>query len=196
MSTVINANRLEYYQQLRNTNCQLNITNWLVWFVDLVKKSQSKSLESVEFILQKSKFWAEFAEVKLNARQEKVMKKIFSVGADGFVRDGLSNEKYRAITGASSATATRDLKALVNNGLLRLTGEGKRGLRYFVNFPQQRDLFKPVENTKIIDNAALNKLLRKITRNIEYFRGEDNTELRALLNEYSLLADGNPKAQQ
>ena len=78
-----------------------------------------------------------------------------------------SINEYRAITGASSATATRDLKALVNNGLLRLTGEGKRGLRYFVNFPQQRDLFKPEENTNFSDNAALNKLLRKITRNID-----------------------------
>lgn len=188
MSSMINTNRMDYYQQLRNTNASLQINEWIAWFVELVRTSQDKSLESVEFVLQKSKFWAEYAEVKLNQRQEKVMKKIFTVGADGFVRDGLTNEKYRAITGAPPATATRDLKSLVDNGLLYSSGEGKRGLRYFVNFPQDNNLFVGKENDPLVDDISLSKILKKIERNIEYFRGEKNSGLTKLIDEYRALS--------
>lgn len=195
MSTVINANRADYYQQLRNTNSTLQIDEWVVWFVELVRIAQVKSLESVEFVLKKTKFWAAYGDVKLNGRQQKVMQKIFSVGADGFVRDGMTNEKYRAITGAPIATATRDLKSLVDHGLLYASGEGKRGLRYFVNFPKNRELFAPKASKVIIDDVALQKVLKKIARNIEYFRGEKNLGLTALLDEYFALAQGDEEAQ-
>lgn len=196
MSTVIDANRMEYYQQLRNTNTSLQINEWITWFVELVKISQEKSLESVEFVLQKSKFWAAFGDVKLNERQNKVIKKIFSIGADGFVRDGLTNEKYRAITGAPPATATRDLKSLVEKGLLCLSGEGKRGLRYFVNFPKEKSLFEPHSTEAIIDDIALAKLLKKIERNLMYFRGEKNLGLTKLLDEYAALSSEDKSAKQ
>lgn len=195
MSTVINANRSDYYRQLRNTNGTLRVDDWVVWFVELVKISQVKSLESVEFVLQKTKFWAVYGDVKLNSRQQKVMQKIFSVGADGFVRAGMTNEKYRAITGAPIATATRDLKSLVDHGLLYASGEGKRGLRYFVNFPKDNELFVPNESKVMIDDAALKNVLKKIARNIEYFRGEKNPGLTALLDEYSVLTQGDEEAQ-
>ena len=195
MSTVINANRGEYYRQLRRTNETLHVDDWVIWFVDLVKASQVKSLASVEFVLQKSKFWAEFGDVKLNSRQQKVMHKIFSVGADGFVRDGLTNEKYRAITGAPIATATRDLKSLVDLGLLYPSGKGKRGLRYFVNFPKETELFEPKQSMAIIDDVELQKLRKKIERNIEYFRGERNPALIALLNQYEELAQNDVQAR-
>jgi len=196
MSTVIHANRSEYYSQLRNTNSTLQIDDWMMWFVELVKESQKKSLESVEFVLEKSKFWAEYGEVKLNSRQQKVMRKIFSVGADGFVRSGLTNEKYRAITGAPIATATRDLKSLVEQGLLYPSGQGKRGLRYFVNFTNQKTLFEPKPSVQPVDDAALQKLLKKITRNLAYFRGEKNPGLTALLDQYDALAQNDKAALQ
>lgn len=195
MSTVINANRSDYYRQLRNTNSTLYIDDWVVWFVELVRISQVKSLESVEFVLQKTKFWTAYGDVKINGRQQKVMQKIFSVGADGFVRDGMTNEKYRAITGASIATATRDLKSLVDHGLLYVSGDGKRGLRYFVNFPKDKELFEPKEGKVIVDEARLQTVLKKIARNVEYFRGEKNPDLTALLDEYSVLAQGDEEAQ-
>jgi hypothetical protein len=52
------------------------------------------------------------------------MNKIFYVGADGFVRDGLTNEKYRAVTGAPPVTASKDLKSLVSNGLMLPSSTG------------------------------------------------------------------------
>jgi hypothetical protein len=54
-------------------------------------------------------------------------------GDGGFV-GGLNAEKYIHLTGASKATATRDLAELVAQGRLWTKGAGK-ALRYFVNVP-------------------------------------------------------------
>jgi Fic family protein len=52
-------------------------------------------------------------------------------GPEGF-KGGLSAGKYSTITGASPATATRDLTGLVENGALIRTGELKHA-RYALN---------------------------------------------------------------
>ena len=49
---------------------------------------------------------------------------MFAEGPDGF-KGGLSAANYMTITGAPSATATRDLAALVKIGALNRTGERK-----------------------------------------------------------------------
>ena len=46
----------------------------------------------------------------------------------------MSAEKYGHLTGASKATATRDLVQLQKLGLLVATGQG-RATRYWVNVP-------------------------------------------------------------
>jgi Fic family protein len=65
---------------------------------------------------------------EINERQEKALLRIFREGPDGFV-GGLSAGNYRTITGASLATATRDLADLVEKGALIRTGE-RRYARY------------------------------------------------------------------
>ena len=54
-------------------------------------------------------------------------------GPGGFT-GGLSAGKYRAITGATSATATRDLGDLAEKGALVREGE-RKGTRYHLNVP-------------------------------------------------------------
>ena len=56
------------------------------------------------------------------------MLRIFRDGPDGF-EGGLSAGNYRTITGASLATATRDLTDLIEKGALIRTGE-RRYARY------------------------------------------------------------------
>jgi Fic family protein len=61
--------------------------------------------------LAKAKFYDKHRGT-FNARQEKVIARIFREGIDGF-RGGLSAENYISITGTSRATATRDLQDLI-----------------------------------------------------------------------------------
>ena len=61
----------------------------------------------------------------LNERQLKVVNRLIEAGRDGF-EGGLNNRKYRGITGASKATATRDLAELERRGFLLRGSSGGR----------------------------------------------------------------------
>jgi Fic family protein len=67
----------------------------------------------------------------LNASQEKALARRFREGPAGFT-GGLNAEKYINITGATRATATRDLQDLVGKGALLRTRERKHTL-YHLN---------------------------------------------------------------
>ena len=58
-------------------------------------------------------------------------------GLDGF-KGGMSSSNYCSITGASTATATRDLSDLVEKGALVRTGRQK-GVRYWLVEPSVKD---------------------------------------------------------
>ena len=65
----------------------------------------------IEFLIDKAKLF-ERLRGQMNERQEKALVRMFKEGPDGF-KGGLSAGKYATITGASPATATRDLVDLV-----------------------------------------------------------------------------------
>jgi Fic family protein len=60
---------------------------------------------------------------------------MFREGIDGF-KGGLSAENYITISKTSRATATRDLRELVETGALRKSGE-LRHTRYHLNLPEK-----------------------------------------------------------
>ena len=60
------------------------------------------------------------------------MLRIFREGPDGF-EGGLSAGNYRTITGASLATATRDLNDLIEKGALIRTGERRYARCHLAN---------------------------------------------------------------
>ena len=69
-------------------------------------------------------------EAQLNPRQEKALLRMFVEGIDGF-KGGLSARNYITITGAPTATATRDLTDMVAKGALVRQGELK-STRHFL----------------------------------------------------------------
>lgn len=121
--------RKAYYQALETASQDLEVTDWLLWFADIVAEAQQRSLDWITFILEKSRLLAR-VQGRLNARQEKALLRLFEAGPEGF-RGGLSAKNYRSITGAPSATATRDLADMVALGILERTGELK-ATRYFL----------------------------------------------------------------
>lgn len=131
LSLVIQKKRKTYYDQLEAASKTLDADEWVQWFADVVLEAQSHTLMSVEFLLEKTKLFDRLRG-QLNERQEKALLRMMEEGPDGF-RGGLSAGKYRALTGAPSATASRDLARLVELGALRRTGELK-GARYWLPF--------------------------------------------------------------
>lgn len=130
LSQVIEKRKKEYYAALNRHNRTLNITSWLEDFADMSLAAVAWSQRLVEFVIGKARLYDRLRG-KLNARQEKVLARMFREGPEGF-RGGLSAENYIRIADTSRATATRDLQRLVELRALRKTGRLK-GTRYWLN---------------------------------------------------------------
>ena len=130
LSTIIQSNRKKYYDALEAGNKSNEITNWLIYFAKTFLESQSYTQSSIEFLITKTKLYESLRD-QLNQRQEKVLKRMFEKGINGF-EGGLSAENYIAITKTSRPTATRDLQDLVEKKALVRSGNLK-GTRYYLN---------------------------------------------------------------
>lgn len=125
LSQTINRARKSYYEILESSNKHNEITEWLVYFANIILEAQSHAQDMADFIIAKTKFYDRFRS-QFNERQDKVVARMMREGPDGF-KGGLSAENYIRITGTSRATATRDLqdlvekKALVRLGSLKST---------------------------------------------------------------------------
>lgn len=132
LSQVIEDKRQLYYDQLKKAQRSLQVDSWLLYFADVVMKAQEKVEELIEFSLQKTKLFDLFHK-ELNEREIKALNRMLDEGPGGF-EGGMNANKYMSITGASKATATRDLQHLRDLGILLSEGGG-RSVRYHVNFP-------------------------------------------------------------
>src|SRR5712671_2049696 len=117
----IERKRKDYYASLERNNKETEITSWLEYFANAILEAQNNTIRRVDFYVAKAKFYQKHRGT-LNARQEKVIARIFREGIDGF-EGGLSAENYISVTGTSRATATRDLQNLIEKGVLTKTGE-------------------------------------------------------------------------
>lgn len=135
LSLVLQRQRSAYYNALEAASRSLEVDAWLDWFADRVLEAQRSALASIEFIIHKTRL-LDRLRGRLNARQEKALLRLMRDGPGGFV-GGLSAGKYTALTGASPATATRDLAELVEWGALVRTGE-RKGTRYGLPFEPDR----------------------------------------------------------
>mgnify|MGYP002700074414 CR=1 FL=1 len=140
MSTHIEKNKKAYYQHLNQASCcdvselddsnALDITSWLIWFIETLIAAQEDAESKMEVIFQKTQFWQRHKNTDISERQTAALNKIFKAGKEGFP-NGISAQKYSALAKCAKATATRDLGDLVLKGCLRVEGIG-RGVRYFI----------------------------------------------------------------
>ena len=130
LSQMIQSNKKAYYESLGEHNVKLDLTEWLLYFGQTVIDAQNNTLQIIEFLIQKAKFFDRFAD-RMNERQTTVVRRIFREGHHGF-KGGLSAENYTRIAKTSASTATRDLKDLVNKNMLFKTGKLK-STRYYLN---------------------------------------------------------------
>ena len=136
LAYTIERKRKDYYAALERNNKELEITDWMTYFADTVIEAQNNTIKRVDFYVGKAKFYQRFRD-KLNARQAKVVARVFRAGIDGF-KGGLSADNYIGITRTSRATATRDLQDLVAMGAFSKTGE-LRHTRYRLNLQSNHD---------------------------------------------------------
>ena len=124
LSTAIEANKNTYYERLASVNRSLDFTEWVTWFCDTTCQAQIEAQHQVAFALEKTRFWDTFDETAFNERQTKAINRMFRAGPAGF-EGGMTAKKYASLTGASRATATRDLVDLAEKGALKSEGKGR-----------------------------------------------------------------------
>jgi Fic family protein len=130
LSRAIEANRKQYYETLQEGQQSNEITAWVSWFVHMVLEAQIQAEEQIEFTLKKTRLFDRWRD-QLNERQLQTLRRMLDEGPTGF-EGGMSAKKYMVITGASKATATRDLQDLADKGIVVPAGGG-RSIHYKIN---------------------------------------------------------------
>ncbi|HEX3881286.1 MAG TPA: Fic family protein [Stellaceae bacterium] len=132
LAATILARRRGYYDALEANNETNEITPWLSWFAATAIEAGRQVGALVEFLIEKTRL-LDRVQGLLNPRQQKTLFRVLREGPQGFA-GGLSAANYVSITGASPATATRDLTDLVVRGAFERTGE-RRHARYHLTIP-------------------------------------------------------------
>lgn len=130
MSAEINRNKKAYYDVLERTQKgDMDITEWLLWFLGCLENAILRASEAVKRTLEKAVYWDKFRHVEVNERQRKIINRLW----DGF--DGkLTSSKWAKICSCSQDTALRDINDLIGKGMLRDSGEGGRSKNYVLFF--------------------------------------------------------------
>jgi Fic family protein len=130
MSVSILEHRKSYYEVLENTQKgSLDITDWLVWFLQTLNQSLLNTLADIEQTLAKTRYWQSFDQTQLSSEQSKVLNRLL----DGDFELGINSGQYQKVAKVSRATATRHLAHLIELGCLVKTDAGGRSTRYKLN---------------------------------------------------------------
>jgi len=137
ISMSILERRKSYYAILESTQKGgLDITSWLLWFLDTLNDALLNTLNAIEQTLSKTNYWRRVDQTQLTSEQAKVLNRLL----DGEFELGISSSQYQKVAKVSRATATRHLSQLVEMGCLLKTDAGGRSTRYVC-------IFAPIMNT-------------------------------------------------
>ncbi len=129
LSNQILYERKVYYEVLQKTQYKDgNITEWLIWFLNCLNSALKRTENTIGTVLHKAEFWDKHKSTELNSRQRLMLNKLF----DGF-EGKLKTSKWAKITKCSTDTALRDIKDLINKGILKQEKPGGRSTNYELN---------------------------------------------------------------
>jgi Fic family protein len=126
LSNQILIDRKNYYAILQKVqHSKGDITEWLEWFLNALCRALNNTGETLKRVLMKADFWDKNKDTLINSRQRLIINKLL----DGF--DGkLKSSKWAIITKCSVDTALRDIKDLMEKGILKQDESGGRSTNY------------------------------------------------------------------
>lgn len=135
MSASILDDRSGYYRVLESSQkASLDITEWLMWFLQTLLRSLQQAITRIESVLGKTRFWQAHRESGLSVEQVKVLNRLLDGGERGFEL-GISAGQYQTVAKVSKATATRHLAELLEKECLQRLPGGGRSTRYQIRYP-------------------------------------------------------------
>ena len=126
MSAQIEAERKNYYLSLeRNQRGDTDITKWIEWFLACLRRALEGAESTIGQVLRKARVWKSINESPVNDRQRAVINRLL----DGF-EGKLASSKYAKLAKCSADTALRDIKDLLDRGILVRESAGGRSTSY------------------------------------------------------------------
>lgn len=126
MSAQIQKERGVYYSILEKTQKgKLDITEWIVWFLECLDRSMDSTDQVLEKINIRAKFWEANRSVALNSRQQKMVDTML----DDFCGK-LNVSKWAKMCSCSTDTALRDIQDLLSKDIFTKDEGGGRSTSY------------------------------------------------------------------
>ena len=126
MSGRIERERSSYYDILeRSQRGGLDITPWLDWFLSCLGRAIDGADETLAAVFRKAHVWQQANQHPLNERQRVVINRLL----DDFVGK-LTSSKYAKLAKCSQDTATRDIRELMEYGIMKAGDAGGRSTHY------------------------------------------------------------------
>jgi Fic family protein len=131
MSSQIESERNEYYDQLESAQRNgLDITGWLGWFVGCLERTIVAADGMLESVLLKARVWKQLSRGEVNERQRVVVNRLL----DDF-KGFLTTSKYGKLAKCSQDTALRDIRELLDRGVLVQNPGSGRSTSYRIADP-------------------------------------------------------------
>jgi Fic family protein len=128
VSAQLQREREAYYDMLERTQRgDLDVTSWLAWFLDCLARAVARADRELDRVLVKALFWQRVAHVPLSERQAHALNRMLEE-----FQQPVTNRKWSALTKTSSDTSLRDLRALVEAGVLERADAGGRSAAYWL----------------------------------------------------------------
>ncbi|MEM9847052.1 MAG: Fic family protein [Bacteroidota bacterium] len=118
--------RKAYYNKLQEVQySEGDITEWILWFLNCLHRALQATEVTIKKVIRKAGFWERHQTTAMNNRQRLILNKLL----DGFVGK-LKTSKWAKITKSSQDTALRDIKDLIEKGILQQEAAGGRSTNY------------------------------------------------------------------
>ena len=130
LSKQILAERNAYNEILKKSQYDNDITEWLVWFLNCLKHALQETETGMQNVLRKAEFWEKNKNTQINERQRLMINKLFE---DFYGK--LTSSKWAKISKCSTDTALRDIKDLIEKGILKQEEAGGRSANYKLTCP-------------------------------------------------------------
>ena len=126
MSAQIRQERRAYYDILERTQKgTLDVTPWVEWFLGCLGRAFEGTEATLAGVLRKARFWERHSNTAINERQRAILNRLL----DGLTGK-LTTSKWAALAKSSHDTALRDIRDLVERGVLRKDEGGGRSTSY------------------------------------------------------------------
>ena len=128
LASEIRLERPDYYASLESAQQgDLEITERLMWFIECFSRAIDAAEVACTAVLRKADFWQRNASVSVNKRQRNMLNTVL----DGF-KGNLTARKWAVIEKCSIPTAQRDIRELVDQGLLVRNEGGSKNASYSI----------------------------------------------------------------